>query len=420
MNSVKTRACSIAILMMVWSIGDAGNEAWASARPHPEHWVATWAAAPQSPDNRAKLPPELAQDFTLRQIVRVSMGGSELRVRLSNSFGTEPLRIASAHIAHARSSGGVTDPASDRPLLFNGRPDVVIPAGATYVSDPVALSTKALASLAISLYLQQAPTQQTAHVASHSTSYYVAGNHVADAVLTNAGQFEHWFQLQGIDVAGEFPARTIVAFGDSITDGSGTTSNANQRWPDILAERLQARPAAQHIAIINEGIGGNRLLHDGVASNGLARFDRDVLAQPGASTVILLEGVNDLGSISRDGPVTAERRTEVVEGVIDAYRQIIIRAHARGVRVVGATILPFGGTRSYRSDADAEIDRQKVNAWILSPGHFDAVIDFDKAVHDPAHPNQLLPTFDSGDHLHPSPAGYRAMAEAIPIDDVIR
>jgi lysophospholipase L1-like esterase len=284
----------------------------------------------------------------------------------------------------------------------------------------VALPVQALSSLAVSIYLPSVPAQQTTHIASHATTYYAAGNHTADISLVSAGQFDHWFQIQGIDVEGSATARTAVAFGDSITDGSGTTSNANQRWTDILAERLQASPATHQIAIINEGIGGNRLLHDGVASNGLARFDRDVLAQPGATTVILLEGVNDLGSISRDGPVTPARRAEAVSGVIDAYRQIILRAHDHGLRIIGATILPFGGTRSYRSDADADADRQQVNAWIREPGHFDAVVDFDQAVHDPAHPNQLLPAYDSGDHLHPSPAGYRAMADSIPISELIR
>lgn len=385
-----------------------------------DHWVAVWATAPQPTTEQSRLPAELTNDVTLRQILRLSGGGAHLRLRLSNSYGATPLRLDSVHLAHALSpAGSVIDAASDRVVRFGGRTEVIIPAGATYLSDPVDLPTQALASIAVSLHLVDMPEQQTTHIASHATSYAVAGNHAGDTQIIG-NSFEHWFLLQGIDAQAPASTVAVVAFGDSITDGSWSTTNANQRWPDVLAERLQANPAMQRVTVINEGIGGNRLRRDGVGSNGLARFDRDVLSQPGARTVIVLEGVNDLGSISRDGPVTPEIRAETVRGVIDAYRQIIERAHARGFRVIGATITPFGGTKSYRSDADADADRREVNDWIRQPGHFDAVIDFDKVVRDPAHPERLLPTYDCGDHLHFSPAGYRAMGEAVPLDALVR
>jgi lysophospholipase L1-like esterase len=212
----------------------------------------------------------------------------------------------------------------------------------------------------------------------------------------------------------------VVTLGDSITDGSGAGVDVYERWPDVLAARLQADPRTKGVSVLNVGIGGNKLLKDGSGQAALARLDRDVLTQPGVKALIVLIGINDIGGLSREGEVTPEKRTQVVTGLIAAYRQIVTRAHERGIRVMGATILPCGGTKVYRSDADADADRQAVNAWIRGSGVFDAVLDFDQVTRDPAHPERLLPAYDSGDQLHPSPAGYRAMGEAVVIGALVK
>jgi lysophospholipase L1-like esterase len=238
--------------------------------------------------------------------------------------------------------------------------------------------------------------------------------HVGDPDLPGARTIEHWFALSGVEVAGT--ARSaIVALGDSITDGHAATTNGDDRWPDDLARRLQSSPATRGIAVLNQGIGGNRLLEDGLGPNALARFDRDVLAQAGARWLIVLEGINDLGNLTRARTVSAEDHAAFVRAMIGAYAQMVERAHAHGLKIIGGTVMPDGGSDYYHPDAANEADRQAVNRWIRAPGHFDAVIDFDAAVRDPADPNRLLPRFDSGDHLHPSPAGYAAMAAAIPL-----
>lgn len=382
----------------------------------PPHWVGSWAASQQVPEPQNALAPADLHDATLRQVVRLSAGGSRIRLRLSNAFGTQPLVIDNVHVAHSLSPAGARiDPASDRPVTFNGLASVTIPAGASYLSDPVAMAAAPLAVLAVSLHLPEAPDRQTGHPGSRSTSYLVHGNQSAAADLANAQKVEHWYQLAGIEVEAPATAGAVVTLGDSITDGHGATTNGNDRWPDRLAERLQASPATRGLSVLNQGIGGNRLLLDGLGPNALARFDRDVLAQPGVRTVVLLEGVNDLGTFTRDAPASPEGHAALVAQLIGAYRQIVERAHAQGVKVIGATILPYGGNGYYHPDAANEADRQAINRWIREPGHFDGVVDFDRVTRDPAHPDHLRPDFDSGDHLHPSPKGYKAMADAVPL-----
>jgi lysophospholipase L1-like esterase len=290
-----------------------------------------------------------------------------------------------------------------------------VPPGAEFVSDALDYAVAPLSDLAISFHLETAPGGQTSHPGSRATSYFVHGDFAAAANLINAKHVDHWYQLSEIDVEASPGAATVVALGDSITDGHGATTNGNDRWTDVLARRLQASPATRSIGVSNQGIGGNHLLTDGLGPNALARFDRDVLAPAGVRWVIVFEGVNDLGGLTRDGEVAPADHAALVKRIMAAYQQIILRAHAHGLRVYGATITPFTGSDYYHPGPLNEADRQEVNTWIRTPGHFDAVIDFDSVVRDPQHPDRLQAAFDSGDHLHPSPAGYRAMGEAVPL-----
>lgn len=374
-------------------------------------WVGAWASAQMAPDAKNSLDPRDYPDATLRQIVRLSLGGDRIRVRLSNAFGTQPLTIKAARVAvSAALNSARIDPATDRALTFSGRTEVTIPAGADYWSDPVALKVAPLTSLAISLHYAAAPSVQTGHPGSRATSYVLSGDHTADADLPGAKTADRWFQISSVDVVSAKKAAAIVAYGDSITDGYGVQPNTNLRWTDGLVERLKGR----NIGVLNLGIGGNRVLLDGLGPNALARFERDVLSQSGVTHVILLEGVNDLGVLTRDAPATPQAHKALVEQVIAAYRQMIDRAHARGIKVIGATILPYSGSAYYHPAPESEADRQAINAFIRAPGNFDGVIDWDKALRDPARPTYLLPAYDN-DGLHPNLAGYKAMADAIPL-----
>ncbi|HTU13443.1 MAG TPA: SGNH/GDSL hydrolase family protein [Allosphingosinicella sp.] len=378
------------------------------------HWIGGWATSVYAPEERNTLPVADLADATLRQVVRVTLGGARLRVRLSNSAGTQPLRIGAAHVALS------ADPASARigrgtALTFSGQAEIVIPAGADYVSDPVPLPVAANGHLTISLYLPEAPARQTGHPGSRATSYLARGNRVAAPDLPGAQTVNRWYQLAGVDVEAPAHAAAIVTFGDSITDGYGVQPNTDRRWPDYLARRLQADPATRHLAVLNQGIGGNRILLDGAGPNALARFERDVLSQEGVRFLVILEGVNDLGTATRDGPISAEAHRALVRNMIAAYAQMVQRARARGIKVIGATIIPFFGSSYYHPDGGNEADRQALNAWLRAPGNVDAVLDFDAALRDPADPRRMLPAMDSGDGLHPSLAGYEAMANAVPL-----
>ena len=388
-----------------------------AAAATPDHWVASWGSAQQVPEPHNLLPAADMQDATLRQVVRLSVGGTRLRVRFSNAFGTEALVIDAAHVARSadKASARIV-PGSDRTLTFDGRPSISIPPGADYLSDPVRLDAPALSSLTVSIHLPQAPAGETGHPGSRATSYYVHGDHAADADLPNAGKIDHWYQLTGVEVAAPPAAATIVALGDSITDGHGATTNGDDRWPDILAARLQASAAMRRLAVVNMGIGGNHLLTDGLGPNVLARLDRDVFARPGARTLLVLEAINDLGKLSREDVRTPEQHKALVADLIAAYAQVIDRAHGQGVKVIGCTVTPYVGSDYYHPDAASEADRQALNAWIRTSKAFDAVVDFDKAIRDPAHPERMIPAYDSGDHLHPSAAGYKVMADLIPLE----
>jgi lysophospholipase L1-like esterase len=379
-------------------------------------WVASWAAAQQLAEPQNSLAADNLRDATLRQLVHLSLGGTQLRVRISNRFGSEPLHFSAIHIARpvSAASAKIVD-GTDKALTFSGKPDVIVPAGADYISDPVDFSAAPLSDLAISIYLEQLPTQQTGHPGSRATSYLVHGNQVAAADLPAAKTVEHWYFIAGIEVAAPPQATAIVALGDSITDGHGATTNGNDRWPDILAKRLGADAETANLAVVNAGIGGNRLLLDSLGPNALARFDHDVLAPAGVRYTIVLEGVNDLGMFAREGNHSRAEHDGLVRRIIGTYEQMIARAHAHGIKTIGATILPFVGSQFYNPGPETEADRQAINQWIRTPGHFDAVVDFDMVTRDPQHADRLLAAVDSGDHLHPSAAGYAAMAEAIPL-----
>ena len=377
---------AIALLPAALLAASAGARDTAHTAPA-RHWIASWGSSQMIADGDNAVPADRARAVTLRQVIRLSAGGDHLRVRLSNAFGTRPLTIAAGHVARSPSPqtgeivGGV-------PLTFAGHADAVIPAGAELYSDPVAMPVAAGADLAVSLYLPEAAVPQTGHPGARAISFALAGNHIADASLAGATQTPHWYALADVEVAGPANAGSIVAIGDSITVGYGVKPSRNPRWTDILAERLRRTPATRGTGVVNAGIGGNR---------------------------ILLEGVNDLGVLTREAPATPAQHTALVTQIITAYTELVTRAHAHDIKVIGATITPFGGNDYYHPGSASEADRQAINTFIRTSGLFDAVIDFDRVMRDPAQPARLDPAVDSGDHLHPSEAGYRRMGEAVPL-----
>ncbi|HVW20747.1 MAG TPA: SGNH/GDSL hydrolase family protein [Opitutaceae bacterium] len=396
--------CSLSAL--AWSPPPA-----AAAAP----WVGSWATATQPVQGRDALEAASLPNATLRQVVRISLGGERLRIRLSNAFGAAPLHLDSVRVARALQPGAARiDPATDTAVLFDGKAEVWIPPGAEYLSDPVPLAVPAFSDLAISFHYLGAPDRQTGHPGSRAKSFEVAGDAASAADLPGARVIEHWYQLAGVDVPAPPGGAALVAFGDSITDGHASTTDGNDRWTDFLAHRLVAGSPAHPWGMLNLGIGGNRILMDGIGPNALARFDRDVLAEPGAAAVLVLEGVNDLGGLAIKGEVPQAAHDALVARLIGAYRQMIARGHQRGIRMIGATILPYGGSGYYHPGARSEADRIKLNEWIRESGEFDGVVDWDAALRDPKNPSRLNPAYDCGDGLHPSPAGYRRMAETVP------
>ena len=395
----------------------ASAPASAATRATPEvRWVSSWASSQILVDPKDALPPQQTKDVTLRQLVRLSIGGSPVRVRLSNAMGTSPLAISGVNIAHAlsRNSSGI-DPSTIRKVTFAGAEAVVIPAGAEYVSDRIDMRVAALATLAVSMHLSELPKLQTGHPGSRATSYFVPSDQLAAAELRGARTVDHWYFLNGIDVDPERPSAAIAIVGDSITDGHGVMSNSDTRWTDTLLERLRTSAATRALAVLNLGIGSNCLAEACVGPSAAARLERDVLARNGVRYLIILEGVNDLGMLTRDAPVSAEAHRALVQRMIGALAQISAQARERGIKVIGGTILPYGGSGYYHPDAANEADRRAVNDWIRTRGNVDAVVDFDALMRDPAQPNRLRKEFDSGDGLHPSAAGYRFMGEAVPL-----
>ena len=382
----------------------------AQAAPR-DRWVATWAASmlaapPRPPADSVDRTPTLV-NRTLREIVRVSVGGSRVRLRLSNLYGDRPLVVGSIHVA-LRKSGAEIEPGTDRAVTFNGRSSIVIRAGASLVSDGVSLSIPNLADVAISLFLADSARLSTRHALGLQTNYVSAsGDFTGSASFAPDTTLMMWPFIAGIDVVNPAVTGVIVAFGNSITDGVGSKADSNSRWPDVLARRLFASREPLK-AIVNAGISGNRVLSPGAGASALERFDRDVLMQPGVTHVIVLEGINDING----GTNAPNPRNEVsAEELIAGHQQLIDRAHERGIVIFGATLTPEGGMRGASAARDAK--RIALNTWIRTSGAYDGVIDFDKLTRDPADTTRFLPAYDSGDHLHPGSAGYLTMGEAI-------
>ncbi|WP_151770519.1 SGNH/GDSL hydrolase family protein [Streptomyces abyssomicinicus] len=391
-------------------------------------WTGTWAAAPSAVPASSTL---TFGDQTLRQVVRTSAAGRGVRVRLTNEFGATPLVIGEARAALAAPGepGGIR-PGTDRPLRFGGRTTVTLPPGARRWSDPVALDIPAGADLTVSMYLPRRTPATTVHNLAYQHGWLAPGNVTGEPAVEPTATVTSWYFLSGVSVGGgPRPgwSGAVVAFGDSITDGAETTLDANRRWPDRLAERLRTGPAPARLGVLNAGISGNRLLRDpnppaGTPAEdyaaffgeaGLKRFERDVVDQPGVAYVVVLLGVNDIGQPG-GGAAPADEEVTAAE-VVWGHRKLVAMAHRHGLKAYGATIMPFEGDDLGFHTPEREARRQAVNAWIRTGGVYDAVVDFDAATRDPAHPARLLPAYDSGDGLHPNDAGMKAMADAVPL-----
>lgn len=388
----------------------------------PGHWVSAWSTAVHTPVTFPGMPPAAAfENQTLRMVIRPTIEGQKLRIRFSNELGTTPLEIGAAHVALVKNNGAIV-PSSDRPLTFAGKPAVSIPAGAPMLSNPVDLSVPAFAEVAVSIFLPKKSVPSTFHLlGQHATYISAPGDFVGAEDLQDAKTTRSWYWLAGLEFWTTKPSAAVVAFGDSITDGFGAKEDEYGDWPNQLAKRLAEAKGAIQLAVVNEGIGGNRVLYDGAGVSSLARLDRDVLSQPGVTNLIVLEGINDIGwphmkpfparegSPARPNPFADQAVS--ADDLIRGMKQIIERAHEHGIRVFGATMTPYKGADYFTEDG--EVVRQAVNQWIRTGKAFDGVVDFDAAVRDPRDPAQFRDDLQSGDHLHPSSAGYKAMAAAI-------
>jgi lysophospholipase L1-like esterase len=420
-----TRIAAITRLLMLCVL-------FAAAAVHAQEstWIATWGTAqpfavlsppawvqPPPPELRPANPPPspippIPQELsgqTVRMIVRTSVGGAALRLQLTNAQGTEPVRIGAVHVA-LRANESAIDVATDRALTFGGSDSVTLYPGALVLSDPVMLEVPALSELAVSLYVPGPTPTATRHELGLNTTWISAGDVTAAASLANAAGIStnrSYFWLSGIEVLTSAQGGTIAAFGDSITDGYATTADTHRAWPALLAERL--RQSNANLGVLNLGISGNRVLRDNIGSSALTRFDRDVLAREGVRWMILLEGINDITWTALPG--VPESQQASAAKIIEGLSQLVDRAHARGIKVMGGTLTPMGGLWLF--NAETEALRQNVNTWIRDGGKFDAVVDFDAVTRDPADQSRLKPEYDSGDHIHPNDAGNAAMAQAI-------
>ena len=395
----------IAISSTILILPIASTVGSAQSSEHPK-WVGTWATSPMLADGGFHVHPFAAT--TLREIVHISNGGQQVRVRFTNEFGFDPLTISGAHVA-VSAGGAAIKEGTDRPVTFGGATSVRIAPGAAMYSDPVNLTVAPLSDVAVSFFIpSQIMRGETVHLFADQDNFVAAGDQSAAATLTNPTILNSWYFFDGIDVPAAQGSRAIVTLGDSITDGAHSTNNANRRWPDVLAARLKQEPGLENVSVLNEGIGGNRVLNEQTGPSALSRLDRDVLAQDGVRYLIVLESINDIGRLAHLSAPEDEITAPQLE---ESLRQIADAAHQRGIKAFGATLTPYGGA-NYFSDRGEQV-REEVNNWIKTSGTFDGVIDFDLITRDPQDRNRFNPVDDSGDHLHPGDAGYKAMGDGI-------
>jgi lysophospholipase L1-like esterase len=418
MRKILRRSVASGVLILLYSVASVSAQGALPRDSSDEHWVPTWGTAqlllrippPQGAPAPAPNTLQTVNHQTVRMIVRTSIGGKRTRVKLSNSFGSPAVTIGAAHIAKRSQGAGIAQ-GTDRALTFAGRTSIRIAPGGVVVSDPVAIEFAPLTDLAVSLYLPEDTGPPTIHSSALRTTYVSGdGDFTAAADLSEPRTTTSYYWLASIEVDAPKNTAAIVTFGDSITDGARSTVDTHNTWPALLASRLAAQKSTANIAVVNEGIGGNRVLTDaaGLAGvNALARLDRDVFSHPGVKWLMVMEGINDIGALAQ--PTSPYRVT--AEDLIAAYQQIIERAHALGIRVIGCTLTPYGGA-GYFTD-QGEVIRDAVNQWIRTSKAFDAVVDFEAATRDSANADKFRPEFDPGDHLHPNDAGYKAMADAI-------
>jgi lysophospholipase L1-like esterase len=396
-------------------------QVWAKDSSNSGHWVSAWSTAVHAPLPFPNLPPSpVFENQTVRMVVRPTIGGRRLRIRFSNAFGTTALKLGAAHVALVSKAPAI-DLGSGHALTFGGRTSVTIPPGAPILSDPVDLTVLPFSELAVSVYLPEKTASSSVHFwAQHDSYISESGDFTAKQDIPNPTTKTSWYWLADVEVWTPDHTSALVTLGDSITDGVGAKQGEYSDWPDLLAKRLSEGLKSPALSVVNEGIGGNRILHDGAGVSALTRFDRDVLSQPGISSLIVLEGINDIGfphlkprlpngTLLKGLPFTHE--VVSAEDLIVGLQQIIERAHQHGIRVFGATLTPFEGADYYSEEGEAI--RQSVNQWIRTSHAFDDVFDFDAAVRDPSHPTQFRDGYHSGDHLHPSATGYKAMADAV-------
>ena len=392
---------STAVLLVV------ANTSGISQSPKEPAWIGTWAASPMLADGIRMRP---FANTTLREIVHISNGGSQVRLRFTNEFGVDPLTISNAHVALS-AGGSDTKAGSDHAVLFGGVASVRIAPGAAIYSDPVEFAVAPESDVAVSFFVpSQNMRAETAHLFAAQDNYVADGDQASAASLTQAKTVTSWYFFDGVDVPTADGARAIVTLGDSITDGAASTLNTNRRWPNVLAARLKQEHGMENVAVLDEGIGGNRVLNEQTGPSAISRFDRDVLGQNGVKYLVILEGINDIGRLANSrmmGPEDEINAQQLEQGLA----QIADRAHQHGIKVIAATLTPYGGA-GYWSEKGAQVWKD-YNNWIRNCGLFDGVIDFAQIAADPANPDRFNPAYDSGDHLHPNDAGYKAMGGGI-------
>ena len=378
-----------------------------------QQWIGSWVSAQQEACEPSQLPKQSFQKATLREVVHLSLGGPQIRLKLSNLFGREPLVIRSVVVARAKPGAtGEVEKESRIRVRFNGATGVSISAGTEVTSDAISLPTEPFSNLAVSMDFDSVPTCATSHPGARATAFLTKGNQTTKERLKKSERFEHWYFLSGVEVTSGISIGAITAFGDSITDGHGATTDGNDRWTDVLSSRL----VPHAVAVLNAGIGGNRVLLDGLGPSGISRFDRDALGPKGVRAIIILEGINDIGMLDREKEHPQEDHDALVNQLETAMKGMVEKAHQQGVCVLGGTLMPFLGSEYYHPRQRSESDREKINEWIRTSGVFDGIVDFDKLTRDPLQPGRLATNADSGDHLHPGPVGYRRMGEGVPLD----